>query len=213
MLQYSIYVNNPPLNECSVKKNWMPFILLYHSFVNIYKNKIKCHDLFIWWNLKDIVGEYPSNMKLLLLTFLCYIEREWNMYNVEEANGISREVNWGLIYTFLEYGSTIQYKKWVTCPSIIIDTGNQETLFRMPDFNGYIGSFNATYVPILKCSTWSHVMHNSFKLKFPTRTYNTKLDHCPKILCSTIGHPSTWNGKNLAFVLSTFIKGILWTYT
>ena len=69
----------------------MHFCMPYDTFISL-SNEIKHHDIFNHWLCRDGSGEPPSNMKLLLLGELHYVGRAWILDDVEEANGISREV-------------------------------------------------------------------------------------------------------------------------
>ena len=101
---------------------------------------------------KDAIGDAASNTKLLLLGTLCYIGRSWTLDDLEEANGISREVNRIFLHTYLKYGSTVLYKKWVLDPVRKMNVSLHEKLFKMAGFNGCIGSTDATHVGMLNCA-------------------------------------------------------------
>ena len=89
------------------------------------------------------------------------------------------------------------YKKHVIVVARSIDIANHEEIFRMAGMNGCIGSSDATHVIMLKCSSWATHGSKGFKLNLPARTYNLTVTHSKLILCSTTGHPSTWNDKTL----------------
>ena len=74
---------------------------------------------------------------------------------------------------------------------------NQEKMLKMTGFDGCKGSSDATHVTMFKFSAWASNMNKGFKLNLPTRTYNATVDHSQRILCSTTGHPATWNDKTL----------------
>ena len=74
---------------------------------------------------------------------------------------------------------------------------NRKKYFQIAGFDGCIGSTDATHVPMLKCPAWASNMNKGFKLNLPSRTYNVKVDHSRRIICSTTGHPATWNDKTL----------------
>ena len=88
----------------------------------------------------DAVGKSPSNMKLLLLGSLRYIGRGWTLDDIYEATGISINVNREFLKTFIEYGSSVLYKKYVSDPAIDIDVSEREKLFKLAGFDGCIGS-------------------------------------------------------------------------
>ena len=128
---------------------------------------------------------------------------------MSESNGTSIETNRRFLCCFVEYGSTILYKKWVLDSSQLVSLSEQEKLYRQAGFNSCIGSVDATYVAILACPAWAHKNHKGFKLHVPSRTYNLTVDHSRRILGSTSGHPATWNDKTLILFdeLVTKVKG------
>ena len=195
-LWYAYYVNTPPRNKRLANQFRMRFRLPYESFVSLSKELTE-HELFDQWCCKDAVGDESSDLNLLLLGALRYIGRAWTLDDLEEANGISREVNRVFINTFVEYGSTVLYKKWVIDSTINTKISHLEKLFKEAGFNGCIGSIDATHVAMLSCPSWASIMHKGYKLNVPSRTYNMTVSHARWILGSTSGHPATWNDKTL----------------
>ena len=193
---YLIYVANPPSGDRMLKLFRNRFRVPYNYFIDL-SNEISNHDLFSRWKCHDAVGSVPSDLKLLLLGSLRYIGRSWTFDDISEANGISREVNRVFFLKFIEYGSTVLYQKHVIDASRLLNIPEQEHLFRLAGFNGCIGSSDATHVIMLKCASWATLSHKGFKLNLPARSYNLTCTHTKQILCSTNGHPSTWNDKTL----------------
>ena len=193
---YLIYVSNPPNSDRMLKLFRNRFRIPYSYFIDL-ANEISNHDLFSRWRCKDAVGTSPSNIKLLLLGSLRYLGRSWTFDDVSESNGISREVNRVFFLHFIEYGTTVLYKKHVIDAAKSLNISEQESLFRLAGFNGCIGSADATHVIMLKCASWASLSHKGFKLNLPARSYNLTVSHTKQILCSTTGHPSTWNDKTL----------------
>ena len=89
------------------------------------------------------------------------------------------------------------YKKYVIDVANSINISNHEQLFGLAGMNGCIGSGDATHISMLNCPSWAANSHKGFKLNLPARTYNLTVAHTKLILCSTTGHPSTWNDKTL----------------
>ena len=58
----------------------------------------------------------------------------------------------------MEYGSTVLYHKYVTKPSLDINTMSDE-LFKTAGFDVCVGSTDATHVPLLDCPAWATVIH------------------------------------------------------
>ena len=193
---YLVYVLNPPTSKRQLNLFRNRFRIPYSDFIDLY-NEVYNHEIFSRWRCKDAVGDNPSNLKLLILGSLRYLGRSWTFDDIYEAPGISREVNRNFFTAFIEYGSTVMYKKHVIDVARSIDIANHEEIFRMAGMNGCIGSSDATHVIMLKCSSWATHGSKGFKLNLPARTYNLTVTHSKLILCSTTGHPSTWNDKTL----------------
>ena len=116
-LWYLLYVNQPPLNERLLRLFRTRFRMPYESFISL-SEEIMVHSCFVRWTRCDAVGQSPSNIKLLILGCMRYIGRAWTLDDLCEANGISINVNWDFLLCFIEYGSTILYKKWVFDPNL-----------------------------------------------------------------------------------------------
>ena len=195
-LWYCLYVANPPASKRMHKLFRLRFRIPYSSFLNLSEDIIK-HPLFDRWTRSDAAGSRPSNIKLLLLGSLRFLGRAWTLDDLYEANGISINTNRDFIRCFIEYGSTVLYKKYVIDQVNVIDISEREKLFRQAGFNGCIGSTDATHVAMLRCAQWAQNSHKGFKLSTPARTYNVTVDHSRRILGSTLGHPGTWNDKTI----------------
>ena len=112
-LWYLLYVANPPRNKRLHKQFRLRFRMQYKSFLSL-SYDIKHHDLFINFLSKDCCGEGSTDMKLLIIGALRYTGRGWTFDDISEANAISGDTNREFLYSFLEYGSTILYKKMGT---------------------------------------------------------------------------------------------------
>ena len=168
-LWYLLYVENPPHNERMSKLFKLRFRMPYSSFLEL-TDELSVHPIFERWQKCDAVGDKPSNMKLLLLGALRYIGRGWTLDDLHEANGISVDVNDYFLKCFIEYGSSVLYKKHVVHPSISIHVSEREKLFKLASLNGCIGSTDATHIPMLSCPFWASNNHKGFKLDKPAIT-------------------------------------------
>ena len=204
-LWYILYVANPPISTRMLKLFRLRFRMPYSSFTEL-SNHILVHPIFKRWTKTDASGCEPSNMKLLLLGTLRYIGRGWTLDDICEANGISIDVNNQFLKCFIEYGSTVLYKKYVLDPAINMPVTSREWLYRKAGFNGCIGSTDATHVAMLNCPHWAQNINKGFKLSLPARTYNATVDHSRRILGSTSGHPGTWNDKTLVTFDELIVK-------
>ena len=195
-LWYLLYVQSPLQNN-RLKKMFRIRFRIPYCFFNELSHDISNHELFSRWKFSDAVGSPPSNLKLLLLGSLRYIGRSWTFDDIYEANGISREVNRNFFAAFIDYGSSVMYKKYVIDVAASIDIANHEKLFSLAGMPGCIGSGDGTHIIMLNCPSWATNSHKGFKLNLPARTYNLTVSHTKLILGSTTGHPSTWNDKTL----------------
>ena len=50
---------------------------------------------------------------------------------------------------------------------------------------------------MLSCPQWARNGRKNFKLNHSARSYNVTVYHFHQILCSTVGHPGSYNNKTL----------------
>ena len=89
------------------------------------------------------------------------------------------------------------FKNFVLDVALTLNMEQHKRLFSAAGMNGCIGSGDATNISMLNCPSWASITHKGFKLNLPARTYNITCTHSKIILCSTTGHPSTWNDKTV----------------
>ena len=195
-LWYLLYIAHPPITERIFKLFRLRFRMPYQSFLDLAEN-IRCNEKNSQWTRADAAGVSSHDIKLLLLGALRYIGRAWTLDDISEANGISIDTNRVFLMSFIQYGSTVLYQKWVINHYRFDTVHEQESIYRKAGFNGCIGSSDATHIAMLKCPQWASQNHKGFKLSVPARTYNVTGDHSRRILGSTFGHPGTWNDKTL----------------
>ena len=193
---YMLYVKSEPHDDKLKRIFRTRFRIPYFYFIELHQ-EISKHEIFSRWENMDAVGDQPSNIKLLILGSLRYIGRSWTFDDVSEANGISREVNRKFFCSFIKYGSTVMYKKFVLDVPDSLNMNDHNALFSAAGMNGCMGSGDATNISMLNCPSWASISHKGFKLNLPARTYNLTVTHTKVILCSTTGHPSTWNDKTV----------------
>ena len=210
-LWYLLYVKTPPRDNRLKSLFRTRFRVPYSYFIEL-SNDIYVNDIFSRWRNTDATGQPPSNMKLLLLGSLRYLGRSWTFDDISESNGISREVNRKFFICLIEYGSTVLFKKHVIDVAHSMDMSVHEKLFAIAGMNGCAGSSDATNIMMLNCPSWASNSHKGFKLNLPARTYNLTVSHTKLILCSTTGHPSTWNDKTVVLydpLISSVHDGLL----
>ena len=192
---YYMYVKDPPRNLRLANLFRLRFRMPHECYIDTLE-AIKKNEIFSRWQYNDAVGDHPSELSLLLLGLLRYLGRGLTFDDLYEATAISREVHRVFFRHFVEFGSTVMYNQFVSQPALQLDNSSDK-LFKIAGFDGCVGSTDATNIPMLDCPAWATVMHKSFKLSSPARTYNLTTAHTRQILSSTCGHPSTWNDKTL----------------
>ena len=203
---YSLYIDNPPTSNRLLKRFRNRFRIPYPEFLELV-NEIKDHDLFSRWRNKDCTGTPPSDIRLLLLGSLRHAGRAHTFDDIEESTFISRDVQRVFFSQFVEYGSTVLYKKYVVDAATIADVASFQKIFGIAGFNGAMGSSDATQIGMLQCPNWASINHKGFKLAIPSRTYNATVTHSRQILGTTCGHPGTWNDKTIV-LFDDLIRGV-----
>ena len=105
------------------------FRIPYESFLSL-SEEVMNNPMFARWTRSDAVGDTPMNVKLPPLGCLRYIGRAWTLDNICESNGISVGTNRLFLLTFIEWGRTILYKKWVIDNTINRDVNEFAHLIR-----------------------------------------------------------------------------------
>ena len=158
---------------------------------------VKDHHSFKRWMSKDCVGSQPSPIELLLLGSLRYLGRGWTFDDLYESTAIHEETHRQFFHVFIEFGSTVLFRKFVITPSSAEEAMSHQHEFNQAGFHGAIGSTDATHVSMEKCPSWLHHINKGGKLSNPSRTYNLTVNHRGRILSTTSGHPARFNDKTL----------------
>ena len=203
---YNLYINSPPTSKRKLKIFRRRFRLPYEEFIKMVDD-LKTHEYFTRWTKKDCIGNEPSDIRLLLLGTLRYLGRALTFDDIEEYSFISAEVHRNFFTSFLEYGTTVLYNKYVIGPASEEDVSVFEKIFALAGFNGCIGSTDGTHVGMLQCPSWATINHTGHKLAIPSRNYNATVTHSHQILGTTCGHPGTWNDKTL-IMFDDLIRGV-----
>ena len=193
---FRLYIQIPPVGKRLLKIFRQRFRIPYSEFISLC-NDIKSHKLFQRWANTDACGTNASDIRLLLLGTLRYLGRAHTFDDAFESTYISAEVHRQFFISFLEYGSTVLYEKYVLTPLKTMDVSRIEKLFRIAGFNGCMGSSDGTHVGLLSCPTWAFHNHKGFKLAVPSRNYNATVTHWKQIMGTTYGHPGTWNDTSV----------------
>ena len=193
---YRLYIEQPPVGKRLLKIFRRRFRIPYSEFVSLC-NDIKSNQLFDRWAHPDAMGCESSDIRLLLLGTLRYLGRANTFDDACESTYVSGDVHRIFFLTFLEYGSTVLYEKYVLNPLKTMDFSSIGKLFQQAGFNGCVGSSDATHVGLLSCPSWAFNNNKGFKLSVPSRNYNATVTHWRQIMGTTFGHPGTWNDKTL----------------
>ena len=126
--------------------------------------------------------------------------------DLEEATGICQETCRQFFHSFIEFGSTNLFNKYVVMPDSTLDLDDCEKEFKMAGYPGCIGSSDASHVVMEKCGYRLRQLHLGFKLAHTARTYNITVNHRKKILSTTTGHPARFNDKTLAIYDAFIMK-------
>jgi hypothetical protein len=147
-----------------------------------------------------------SPLGLLILGSLRYLGRGFTFDDCEESTAISEEVHRVFFHKFIEVGKTVLFEKWVIAPSNAAEAKDHLREFEMAGMPGCIASFDGTHVVHEKCSYRLNRLHKGCKSKNTTRAFNLGANHRRQIICSTTGHPGSWNDKTLVLFDSFLSK-------
>ena len=203
---YRLYIDDPPVGKRLLKLFRKRFRIPYFAFMSM-SNDIKDNEIFDRWACNDASGKPSSDIRLLLLGTLRYLGRSHTFDDACESTYISGEIHRVFFQSFIEYGSTVLYEKYVLSPLKTIDMSSIEHLFNIGGLNGCHGSSDGTHIGLLSCPSWAFNNHKGFKLAIPSRNYNATATHWRQIMGTTFGHPGTWNDKTL-ILFDDLIKSV-----
>ena len=196
---YYVYVMHPQVDNPRFQAVFRRrFRLPYNSFVSL-TTDLECCPLFSRWHVgkTDVAGLPSSPLPLLLLSGLRYLGRSWTIDDLTEATFIGEEVTRIFIHTFLDYGSTVLYSRFVVSPSTYSAAQTHIKEYKMAGFPGAVGSTDATHVILERVRNRNRQAHLGFKSSHTARAYNITVNHRRRILSTTAGHPARWNDKTL----------------
>ena len=149
---YLRYIAHPITDIQSHKIFWRRFRLPIHSFFELV-GMLSCDNMFKRWISKDCVKKESTPIELLLLVSLRYLGRGWTFDDLEEQTAISRENHRQFFHTFIKFGSTFLFEKYVNAPldADIAKLHGHE--FNLAGIHGAIGSTDATHIAIKKIQT------------------------------------------------------------
>jgi hypothetical protein len=156
-------------------------------------------ELFDRWCGHKSNNKQASPIELLVLGSLQYLGRGWTFDDIEENTAISKEVHRTFFHRFVEFGSTVLYDKYVLTPDNVNEAKTNMREFKEAGFPGCVGSSDATHITT---DRREHNLKNNHlglgpKSSLTARSYNICVNHCRRILHSTLGGPARWNDQTM----------------
>ena len=115
--------------------------------------------------------------------------------DIEESADITHEVHRQLFHTFILYGKTILYPKYVHYPKTSADAQIHMKEFNVDSMNSEVALIYTLHVIIEKCSHRLKEKNLGGKSQLTCRAFNSATKHRRGILHSTFGHLVRWNNK------------------
>jgi hypothetical protein len=145
----------------------------------------------------DALRRPATPIPLLLLCALRYLGRGWTFDDLSENTGISEEIIRVFFHKFIEFGSTVLYKRYVVAPKTAEEALEHTGPYTKAGLPGCVGSMDATHILLEKVEYRLRQSHLGFKSSHTARSYNITVNNRRKILATTTGHPSRWNDKTV----------------
>ena len=147
---------------------------------------------FVRWAAgeKSFFGIPASSLSLLLLGALRYLGCGWTFDDIWEFTAISQEVHHTFFPIFIDYASTVLFKRYVVMPQNAEEGKIHMHKVELVGFPGCLGSTDATHIAVDKCYNLVRQLHKGPKLHLPSRTYDLTENHRHCILYTTSDHPS-----------------------
>ena len=195
---YILYVGGAANVECKRFQNKFRrrFRMPYATFLELVSDA-KAGNWFPSWMGCNCAGKQSSPIELMILGSLRYLGRGWTFDDLEEATAVGEETHRRFFHQFILVGATTLYAKYVLHPTTTAEIERHMAEFKMAGLPGACGSTDATSIIHEMCSHRIARIHKGFKSKHPTRTYNLTANHPREILCTTEGHPGSFNDKTV----------------
>ena len=129
------------------------------------------------------------------------------MENLSENACIGQESMRRFLHTFLKFGSTVLYQRYVLTPSCAEEAFEHMAEYTDAGFPGAVGSTDATHIILERVPNKHRQSHLGFKSTHTARAYNNTVNHRRQILATTAGYPARWNDKTLA-TFDPFMQGL-----
>jgi hypothetical protein len=119
----------------------------------------------------DAVRQRATPIPLLVLCVLRYLGRGWTFDNLSENTGISEEIIRVFFHKFIEFGSTVLYKRYVVPPVNAEDAAQHSQEYAKAGLPGCIGSMDATHIILEKVEYRLRQSHLGFKSSHTLRNH------------------------------------------
>jgi len=172
------------------------FRMPHSSFLELVADA-KANNWFPTWMGSNCAGKKSSPLELMILGSLRYLGRGWTFDDCEEATAVGEETHRRFFHQFTAIGATILFDKYVHAPRTVDEIEKHMEEFKLAGLPGACASTDATCIVHKMCSHRIQRVHKGFKTKHPTRTYNLTANHRREILCTTDGHPGSFNDKTV----------------
>jgi hypothetical protein len=124
------------------------FRMPYDSFQALVAMAAQEDALFRRWRegAVDAIGQPAAPLPLLILCVLRYLGRGWTLDDLSENTGISEEVIRVFLHSFLLFGSTILFNKYVIAPTTAAEAAHHMKENFIAGLPGCVGSCDATHI-------------------------------------------------------------------
>ncbi len=151
-LRYCLYVRNFYIyeDEKLQKAFRQQFCLTYTQYLELL-DLVASNDLFDRWCGYRKNNKKVSPVELLVLGSLCYLGRGWTFDDCEESNAIDKEIHCCFFNVFIQFGSTVLYKKWVLTPANLPEAKLNMYKYTQAGFPGCIDTSDCTHIVTDRC--------------------------------------------------------------
>ena len=179
MLWFNMYIAYPRVEcECFQKKFQRCFHLPYAQFRELYE-ELEMVELFSRWHdgTANAALEPSSPISLLLLAALRYLGHGLTFDDLSENTGVSEDVIHVFLHTFLEYGSTVLYQRYVMAPTTVEEAASSMKEFAQAGYPGAVGSTDATHIQLEHVYYHNRQTHIGFKMMHTAHMSNVTVNH------------------------------------
>lgn len=159
------------------------------------------------WCARKSNNKQSSPVELLILGSLRYLGRGWTFDDIEESTAISKEVHRLFLHSFIKYGSSALFEKYVSFPINFEEAKTHMAEFAIAGLPGCVGSADCTHITTEKCEYNLKNHHLGAKSSHTTRSFSLTANHRRRILHTSHGGPGRWNDQTMV-MYDHFIKGI-----